>query len=357
MSRQQHQPRRTGRQDVARAAGVSVTTVTHALNPRPGVRMDPSTRERVCRIARELGYRPSFVGRALVSGRSYTVGLLQPTRATLLYPFYQAITLGLSEAMEGADYLPLVLFRSAEGRHLRVIRQGRVDGMLVLQSERDAMPIREVAATGLPTVAVNVHYESFPGEVSGCVHSDHRRMLGEAVAELVGLGCGRLLVFHDHRVHDANATLQDAFVSEVSRRAGEGVTGRAVIPAARAALLGQCRDLHLAEPGWDGVIVDGAPVAEVLIQAGLALGRVPRRDYRLVIAETDSGRTTSGRWEEAVYAHQAQDVGRAAWRLLSGLMDGTASCREVLVPYRREAIDGQSGAECAPEQRTDPWHA
>lgn len=357
MSRQHHQARRTGRQDVARAAGVSVTTVTHALNPPPGVRMDPATRDRVRRIARELGYRPSFVGRALVAGRSFAVGLLQPTRATLMYPFYQAITLGLSEAMESADYLPLVLFRSAEGRHLRVIRQGRVDGMLVLQSERDAAPIREVAATGLPTVAVNVHYESLPGEASGCVHSDHRRMLCEAVGELVGLGCRRLLVFHDHRVHDANATLQEAFAAEVARRVGEGITGRTVVPASGVALAGQCRELFLAEPGWDGVLVDGARVAEALVQAGLALGRVPRRDYRLVVAETDPGRTTSGRWEESVYAHQPQEVGRSAWRLLSGLMDGSASCREVLVPYRRDAIDGQSGAECAPQERTDPWHA
>ena len=342
--------RRVGRQDVARAAGVSVTTVTHALNPPPGVRMDPATRERVRRVAQDLGYRPSFVGRALVSGRSFTVGLLQPTRATLLYPFYQSITFGLSEAMEAADYLPLVLFRSPEGRHLRVIRQGRVDGMLVLQSERDDAPIREVAAMGVPTVAVNVHYGPGAGEVAGSVHSDHRRMMLEVIAELVGLGCRTLLAIHDYRSHDANATLHDTFVQETARLAGQGAVGSALIPVAENPRE-QFRSLFQSGQRWDGFFVDGTRVAEVLVAEGLAAGLVPGRDYHLVTAETEPGRMTSGRWELAVYCHQAEEVGRAAWRLLADLIDGRTPCREVLIPYRREAVKQSSGAAAVLPQK------
>lgn len=67
-------PRRLTIHDVARAAGVSLTTVSHALNDR-GV-VDPETRARVKRIAAELGYRPSVRARRLQSGRANCIALL-----------------------------------------------------------------------------------------------------------------------------------------------------------------------------------------------------------------------------------------------------------------------------------------
>lgn len=67
-------PRRITIHDVARAAGVSLTTVSHALNDR-GV-VDPATRARVKRIAAELGYRPSVRAQRLQSGRANCIALL-----------------------------------------------------------------------------------------------------------------------------------------------------------------------------------------------------------------------------------------------------------------------------------------
>ena len=54
--------------DVAREAGVSVTTVSHALNGKG--RLNPETRERVREVADRLGYRPNPAARSLVSGRT-----------------------------------------------------------------------------------------------------------------------------------------------------------------------------------------------------------------------------------------------------------------------------------------------
>ncbi|WP_432262219.1 LacI family DNA-binding transcriptional regulator [Cupriavidus sp. TMH.W2] len=67
-------PRRITIHDVARAAGVSLTTVSHALNDR-GV-LDPATRARVKRVAAELGYRPSVRAQRLQSGRANCIALL-----------------------------------------------------------------------------------------------------------------------------------------------------------------------------------------------------------------------------------------------------------------------------------------
>jgi len=68
--------RRVTVSDVARAAGVSPTTVSHALSGKG--RVDPDTRERVVGLAREMGYVPSRVARSLALGRSDTIGLLLP---------------------------------------------------------------------------------------------------------------------------------------------------------------------------------------------------------------------------------------------------------------------------------------
>src|SRR5713101_1154572 len=60
--------------DVARAAGVSMTTVSHALNGRGFV--DPATRERVKEAARKLGYRPNLHAQKLRGGGAHTIVLL-----------------------------------------------------------------------------------------------------------------------------------------------------------------------------------------------------------------------------------------------------------------------------------------
>ena len=65
--------RHVGIRDVARTAGVSITTVSHALNEKGGVSAE--TRARVRAVAEELGYRPDPRGRQLASGRTGLVAL------------------------------------------------------------------------------------------------------------------------------------------------------------------------------------------------------------------------------------------------------------------------------------------
>lgn len=60
--------------DVAHRCGVSVSTVSRVLRNHPDVH--PKTREKVEKAIQELGYRPSYLARGLVSGRTFTLGLL-----------------------------------------------------------------------------------------------------------------------------------------------------------------------------------------------------------------------------------------------------------------------------------------
>jgi DNA-binding LacI/PurR family transcriptional regulator len=58
--------------DVARAAGVSEQTVSRVLHEKG--ELSPDTRERVLRVIRDLGYRPSAAARSLLTGRTFTLG-------------------------------------------------------------------------------------------------------------------------------------------------------------------------------------------------------------------------------------------------------------------------------------------
>lgn len=330
---------RVTRSDVAAAAGVSLTTVTHALNPKPGVRMSAATRERVRRIARHLGYRPNFVGRALVSGRTYTVGLLQPQRESIFSQFYQQMIFGMSESMEPDDYHLLILFRSARERFMKVIDQGRIDGMFVLQSDLATEHIEAITVTGLPLVVVNKHWPVPAGQPGVSVCSDHWRMMTEAVTEFIGAGCRTLLAFHDYRVCDANTHMLEAFDRAVAGAAAWGVTGSTLIPD-HARVDRQARDLFRSPLPWDGIFVDGAAVADTLIAQGRSRGFEPGRDYELILTETQPGRTTASRGERAVYCHQPGPVGRKAWQAMRRLLVGESCPKSLLVPYRRTPVRG-----------------
>jgi DNA-binding LacI/PurR family transcriptional regulator len=89
--------------DVAKTAGVSATTVSDALNGKG--RVDASTRERVRRVAGDLGYRPSRLARGLQSGRTATLGFMLPhgpavagTENFFGIDFYLELAVGAAQA-------------------------------------------------------------------------------------------------------------------------------------------------------------------------------------------------------------------------------------------------------------------
>jgi DNA-binding LacI/PurR family transcriptional regulator len=101
-------PRAVVMADVARLAGVSLQTVSRVINDSPHVRDD--TRARVSEAMRKLGYRPNPVARALVTGRSRTLGVVS-FDTTLYGP---ASTLfGIERAAHDAGYfVSIVSLRS-----------------------------------------------------------------------------------------------------------------------------------------------------------------------------------------------------------------------------------------------------
>ena len=131
-------PRAVVMADVAKLAGVSLQTVSRVINDSPHVRTD--TRERVQDAMRKLEYRPNPVARALVTGRSRTLGVVS-FDTTLHGP---ASTLfGIERAAHEADYfVSIVSLRSLASSSVvsavERLRDQGVDGILVIAPQDSA---------------------------------------------------------------------------------------------------------------------------------------------------------------------------------------------------------------------------
>ncbi|MER5689579.1 LacI family DNA-binding transcriptional regulator [Streptomyces sp. NPDC002205] len=170
--------------DVAKAAGVSASTVSRALS-LPDI-VDPCTRERVLRTADQLGYQPNRAARGLITGRTGNLGLIVPDLAN---PFFPMVIKGIQAQARDADYA-VFLADSDEKPALEIglVRALaiQVDGIILCSPRMSDGELREAAGCA-PVVLVNRRSGLLP---AGLV--DNAGGLREAVDHLVSLGHRRI---------------------------------------------------------------------------------------------------------------------------------------------------------------------
>lgn len=177
---------RPGITDVAQRAGVSLSTVSRAMNGNPTV--DPALAERVLAAAAELGYTANPVARSLVLGRTQTVAVVIPDLAN---PTFQAILRGLSRAA-AADGYHVLISDSAEQVAEEAVLVGttrrRTDGVILCAPR---MPQEELSAL-LPTVSPAVVINRPPQDGVPTVVADYGAAMTKLIAHLSGLGHRRI---------------------------------------------------------------------------------------------------------------------------------------------------------------------
>jgi LacI family transcriptional regulator len=140
---------------IARQAGVDVSTASRALNSRQGV--GKQVRERVLEVARRLDYQPNLVARSLITGRSQTLGLLI---SDIRNPFFADVARGAEDAASAAGY-DVVLCNSdldptEHMRYFSLLAAKRVDGVIMNSiSFLDDASIRQMTESGIPIVLLN----------------------------------------------------------------------------------------------------------------------------------------------------------------------------------------------------------
>ena len=139
--------------DVAKAAQVSVATVSRALNGHGNVAA--SVRERVQAAAEALRYTPHAAARSLSSRRTHTLGVVLPD---LYGEFFSELVRGIDQAARERNLHLLVSsyhgHPEEQGAAMRAMR-GRVDGVLLMSPSLAAAPACREELAGTPAVLIN----------------------------------------------------------------------------------------------------------------------------------------------------------------------------------------------------------
>ena len=143
--------------DVAREASVSVTTVSRALNSKSEISHDK--RRRVIETASRLGYAPSSVARALVSGRTKTIGVVVTDNAS---PVYADALGGIQDVATHAGF-GILLCNSADRqdealRCLEMLRSKHVDGVILAPVQTDQRDVTSLEQWRSPYVFLLRHF-------------------------------------------------------------------------------------------------------------------------------------------------------------------------------------------------------
>ena len=200
----------TGRptiKDVAERAGVSIATVSRALNDKSDVR--GSTRERVREVAREVGYSPDPAARSLAGQTTRLVAIIVGDNAghrDLSLIFFGRVLTAISRRLSESGYDPLLLPPDDIG-----FDHG-VDAAILIGVDADDRLVRELGAREVPLVGVDVRCRGRSAYV-GSNHADGVRL---ALGHLHALGHRRIAHLAGATNTSAGAERLDAFRREAA---------------------------------------------------------------------------------------------------------------------------------------------
>ena len=174
--------------DIAEACGVSVATVSRALNG-----LTDGERERtalILRTAREMGYYPNAAARTLKTSRSSNIGILYEDRMN--HEYFSEVLDGLRRAADERGY-DLTLIGRGSGNYVDHARRRNLDGVILMQADFESPNVAALAAGGIPCVTIGHRYE-------GCdsVMSDNRLSLERIVRYAAEMGHRRIAFVTGH---------------------------------------------------------------------------------------------------------------------------------------------------------------
>lgn len=174
--------------EVAQAAGVSISTVSYALSGKRPVAVD--TRRRIEQAVAQLGYSPNAGARMLAGRRTQIFALTEPLRVDTHAPTHMAFVLATAVAARRNDYDILLLTdEDAQAGMQRVAASGLVDAILVLDVAPDDARVALSREIDVPSIFIGI-----PDDHEGlvCVDLDFERAAEMAVDRLAEAGHRRI---------------------------------------------------------------------------------------------------------------------------------------------------------------------
>ena len=177
--------------DVARESGVHISTVSRTFSAPHLV--NPQTRSRVIACAEDLGYRPNRAARALITGRTYNIGLIV---ADIANPFFPPLIKAAESQARNRDYHIFVADSNedvaVEEDLVRALAK-QVDGVL-LCSPRMSSSLIEKLSREVPLAVINRPIAGLPAVVMDNAHGARL-----AIEHLIGLGHRRIALLSGPR--------------------------------------------------------------------------------------------------------------------------------------------------------------
>ena len=199
--------------DVARALGISKTTVSRAISGKG--RVGDDTRLRVLEYIEEHNYRPNLMARALAQQKTYNIGVIWPDDYNAVdLPFFQRCMIGMSEVTAGYGYDIIVSLVSGDDFSglRRIIDNHKVDGIILTRTLVHDRPTRFLKESGIPFVAVG----SSDDKDIISVDNDNYSACKELTSILIAKGLKRLALIGGSTEHIITRTRYQGFADAFS---------------------------------------------------------------------------------------------------------------------------------------------
>lgn len=316
--------------DVANASGLSIASVSRALNNQPGV--SRATAERVVRIAEELGYQPNDVARSLVAKSTHTIALLLPDIAN---PFFPELVKGVQSVVDAHEHMVLLVdgvdSREKVATSMIGLRRKQVDGVIVVAGSLDQ--VSDELFTGIPTVFLDRETQGHGASVG----VDHEQGAYDAT---------RYLIERGHRLIGHIAGPEDVAVAQLRLDGWRRACEEAGIPSDEALVR---RGDFLEEGGFSAgaELLDAEPCCTAVFAANdlSAIGLLSLCAQRGLAVPDDISvigfdginlaRYTTPRLTTVV--QPASELGQTAARLLLEHIQGDDSMPHIVLATRIDA--------------------
>jgi DNA-binding LacI/PurR family transcriptional regulator len=306
--------------DVARHAGVAVSTVSYVLSGKRTI--SASTRQRVLNSVRKLGYHPHAGARSLASNRANVIALVLPLRSGMHLPVLMQFATAVVTTARKYDH-DVLLVTADEGPAglRRIAASAMVDGLILMDVEMDDIRVPLLRELERPSVLIG-----FPADPAGltCVDLDFFRAGAACVDHLAGLGhrelalVGAPAVVYERHTGFALRT-KDGFAAAAAEHGVLAITQpcEETFEGVQEAVA----ELFARHPRLSALVVHNEAAVGHVLTALRAQGRAVPDDVSVVaicpdeLAERSTPPLTS-------VLIPAEDVGRQAVALLMRKIDG-----------------------------------
>jgi DNA-binding LacI/PurR family transcriptional regulator len=314
--------------DVARALGISKTTVSRAISGKGRVGSD--TRAKVMEYIEEHNYRPNVMARALAQQRTFNIGVVWPDDYNAVdLPFFQRCMIGMSEITSSYGYDIIVSLIAGDdiAGLKRIVQNHKVDGVILTRTLVKDAPAGYLKECGIPFVAVGSSTD--PDIIT--IDNDNFDACRELTSILIAKGLKRLALIGGSRNHIITRTRYNGFMAAFND-AGVDADPSLIYLDVESNLKVSGILKELLKSNIDGVIcMDDSIAGEVIIRCRDAHVIIPddikiASFYNSSILESVIPSVTSLNFND-------RNLGAVAARTLLAMIDGESVESQVLKNY------------------------